>query len=183
MTSKFKSFHTAYPPDAKRVAYKPARHDAFAAKVPDALAEEWREFGFGSYAHGLLWMVEPDAPFLDADDWTGVDDSHIEVLRSAFADVLIWQGGEFRWLSVLSGKIHTYVDDPEVVFHVLANKDFRKTTLLERLFGIARKKHGDLGANECYGFAPLPSLGGAIAEQHLMKTEMRPYLAMAAQAL
>lgn len=183
MTTVFRAFHTAFPPDHQRVPYDASKHDGFANKVPPALAAEWREFGFGGYGNGLLWTTAPDAPFLDPDDWPGLDGTGIEVLRSAFADVCIWQGGKFLWLSVLSGKIHTYSANPEVVFLSLTKPDFRKTVLLERLFGIAQKRLGDLSREECYGFAPLPALGGAIAEQHLTKTSMREYAAMSAQTL
>lgn len=183
MTTPFRSFHAAFPPDEDRVPYDGSKHDALAAKVPDAVAAEWREFGFGGYGHGILWTPPPDEPFLDPDDWNGLDGTGIEVLRTAFADVCLWQGGRFLWLSVHSGKINTFSANPEVVFLSLTKLDFQKAVLLERMLGIARKRLGDLGAAECYGFAPLPALGGAIAEQHLIKVRMREYVATAAQVL
>jgi hypothetical protein len=183
MTTPFRSLHAAFPPDTDRMPYDGSKHDAFAVKVPEAVAAEWREFGFGGYGHGILWMTPPDEPFLDPEDWDGLDGTGIEVLRSAFADVCLWQGGRFHWVSVLSGKIHLFSSNPEIVFDALTEKDFRKSALLERLFGIARKRLGDLGSEECYGFAPLPALGGAIAEQNLIKTPMREDVAIAAQTL
>jgi hypothetical protein len=183
MATTFEEFHAAFPPDQQRMSYSPSKHDALARKVPAAVAAEWREFGFGSYGNGILWTTLPDEPFLDPDDWSGLDGTGIEVLRSAFADVCLWQGGRFLWLNVLSGKLHTYSANPEIVFLSLIKPDFRKSVLLERLLGIARKRLGDLGPTECYGFSPLPALGGAIAEQYLIKAAMREYVAISAQAL
>ena len=151
--------------------------------MPAALAAEWRTFGFGGSGLGILWTPRPDEPFLDPEDWPGLDGTGIEVLRSAFADVCVWQGGRFLWLSVHSGKIATFSPNAEVVFDAMTDKHFRKTVLLERLFAVARKRYGDLGPEDCFGFAPLPALGGAIAEQYLIKTRMREYVATAAQVL
>jgi hypothetical protein len=183
MTTMFRSFHAAFPPDSQRMSYDASKHDAFATKVPPQVVAEWREFGFGGYGNGILWTTSPDEPFLDPEDWPGLDGTGIEVLRSAFADVCIWQGGRFLWLNVHSAKINTFSANPEVVFLSLTKPDFRKSVLLERLLGIARKRLGDLAPEECYGFAPLPALGGAIAEQYLIKTPMREYVAMSAQVL
>jgi hypothetical protein len=183
MATKFRKFHTVFPPDPQRVNFDPAKHDAVANKVPAAVAAEWREFGFGSYGNGILWTTVPDEPFLDSEDWPGLDGTGIEVLRSAFADVCLWQGERFLWLNVLSGKVHTYSANPEIVFLSLIEPDFRKSVLLERLLGIARTRLGGLGPTECYGFSPLPALGGAVAEQYLIKAAMREYVAIAAQAL
>lgn len=183
MTTVFRAFHAAFPPDPGHIPYDPAKHDAFADKVPPAVAAEWREFGFGSYGNGILWTTQPEEPFLDAEAWPGLDGTGIEVLRSGFGDVFVWQGGRFHWVSVTSGKIFEHSSNAEVAFLLVTKPDYRKSVLLERLLGIGRKRFGELTKDECFGFAPLPALGGAIAEKYLMKTEMRPYVAMAAQAL
>jgi hypothetical protein len=182
-TTVFRSFHEAFPPDKERVPYDPSKHDALAEKVPAALAAEWRAFGFGGYGAGILWTPMPDEPFLDPEEWPGLDGTGVEVLRSAFADVFVWQGGRFRWLSVHSGQIANYSSNAEIVFDAMTDKNFRKSVLLERMFAVARKRHGDLGPEDCFGFAPLPALGGAIADQYLIKAPMREYVSMAAQVL
>jgi len=132
-----------------------------------------------SAVEGIL-RTRPDSVVLDIQLMGGTG---IEVLRSAFADVCVWQGGRFLWLSVHSGKIATFSPNAEVVFDAMTEKHFRKSVLLERLFAVARKRYGDLGAEDCFGFAPLPALGGAIAEQYLIKARMREYTATAAQVL
>lgn len=183
-TTSFPLFHAQFPPAEERVQYDPSRHDVLATKVPPALAAEWRSFGFGAYGAGLLWTPVPDEPFLDPDDWPDVDGKGVEVLRTAFADVLLWQGERFLQLSVHSGKSFSYDTTAEVLFDsAMIEKHFRKSVLLEPLFHRARKRLGDLSSEECFGFAPLPALGGAIAEEYIIKTKMRGYLATAAQVL
>lgn len=180
----FPLFHAEFPPADARVPFDPLRHQTIATKVPAAVAAEWRSFGFGAYGAGLLWTPAPDEPFLDPDDWPVLDGTGVEVLRTAFADVILWQGERFLQVSVLSGKSFSYDTSPEVLFDsAMIAKQFRKSILLERLFHRARKRLGDLSSDECFGFAPLPALGGAIAEEYIIKTKMREYLVMAAQVL
>jgi hypothetical protein len=182
--SAFQLFHKEFPPTGERVPYNPAQHDALAAKVPAALAAEWQNFGFGAYGAGLLWTPVPDEPFLNPDDWAALDGTGIEVLRTAFADVCLWQNEDFLWLNVHSGKSFSFSPIAEILFDsALIEKHFRKSILLERLFQGACKRFGDLGSEECFGFAPLPALGGAIEEEYIIKTQMREYVAMAAQVL
>jgi hypothetical protein len=184
MESPFPLFHEAYPPSGEREAYDASRHDAVAAKVPAELQTEWRKFGFGGYGDGLLWTVAPDKPVLDYEDWPGLDGTGIEVVRTAFASVCLWQGGRFLWLNVHSGKITTFNPRADVMFDSsLIEKNFRNSVLLYPLFHAARQRFGDIGPDECFGFAPLPALGGAIDKEFLIKTSMREYVALAGQVL
>jgi hypothetical protein len=183
-TPTFRLFHAAFPLGVHREAYSPSRHDAAAANVPGALAAEWREFGFGAYGEGLLWTTAPDKPLLEFRDWPGLDGTGIEVLRTAFASVCLWQGGKFLWLNVHTGKITEFNPSADVMFDsTLIESNFRKSVLLEPLFRKARKRLGDIGPEECFGFAPLPALGGAIEEEYLIKTSMREYVGIAAHVL
>jgi hypothetical protein len=185
-TTRFPLFHKTFPPapSHERETFVPARHDQLAANVPAALAEEWRNFGFGAYGGGLAWIPVPDEPFLDPDAWDVLDGTGIEVLRTAFADICVWQGGDFVWLNIHSGKSFSFYLSAEILFDsTLIEKNFRKSVLRERLFQQSCKLHGNLSSDECFGFAPLPALGGAIAEEYVIKTKMRPYAALVAQVI
>lgn len=52
--------------------------------------------------------------------------------------------------------------------------------LLKGIQHIGRKRFEELSKDDCFGFAPLPALGGAIAEKYLIRTPMREYVAMSA---
>src|SRR4051812_48268390 len=128
--TKFPDFHREFPPAGERIAYDPARHDAIAAKVPEAVATEWRNFGFGAYGEGLLWTVVPDEPFFDPKDWAALDETAIEVLRTAFGSVFVWQKENFHWLNVHTGKATSFIPNAELLFDsALIEKNLRKDVL------------------------------------------------------
>lgn len=180
----FPKFHATFPPSGDRAAFDESRYGDYLAKVPTEVANEWRNFGFGAYGDGLIWTTPPDQPLLDPAEWPGIEDNAVEVLRTAFANLCLWQGGRFVWLNVHTGKIAQLSDVAQILFDAgLCNRDFRKEVLMEPLFAKLRKRLGDLDVKECYGFAPLPALGGDSSPDQAIKTEIRAYIAMAAQAL
>jgi hypothetical protein len=182
--SNFELFHNVFPPGDPRVPFDPSRHAAFIDKVPPTLAAEWVAFGFGTYGSGFLWTMQPDEPVFDPEDWAALDGTGIQILRTAFGDLFIWQGGNVLWLNVLNGKATTLTSNIELLFEsALIQKQFREDALLERMFNIAHKQHGKLGPDECYGFAPLPALGGAAVPENIVKVKLREYVAMAAQVV
>jgi hypothetical protein len=184
METRFPKMHATYPPSHKREAYNPKRHDRFAEKVPPELADEWRNFGFGPYGDGLVWMTPPGKPILDRRDWDFLDGTGIDVLRTAFGNVCVWQGEQFLLLNLHTGKVGRFPANPRIVFDfTLVGADFRKDVLMEPLFLKAQAKLGKIDADECYGFAPLPALGGAISAKYLIKTKLREYVSLASQVL
>jgi hypothetical protein len=183
MGTRFRNFHRAYPPDEGHEPYDPARHDAFADRVPIEILNEWRKFGFGSYGNGIIWTVSPDEQFLNPDDWHDLDGTGIEVLRTALGDVGICQGGKFIWISILTGQTIVTSTKILLIFRLLATPRRRKRMLFDRFFSITRKRLGPLTKDECYGYVKLPALGGAVKEKYLIKTPLREYASMSAAAL
>jgi hypothetical protein len=184
MDNSFAQMHAAYPPDGKREVYDPKRFGKFANKVPAQLADEWRSMGFGSYGRGLLWLLPPDKPVLDRRDWDFLDGTGVNVLRTAFGNVCVWQGDEFLWLNEHTGKLGRFPANPTILLNfTLTGAGFRENVLMEPLFLKAQSMLGDIGPDECYGFAPLPALGGAIEEPYLVKTDLREYVALAGHVL
>jgi len=182
--SKLGIFQKHYPPSGERVAYDADRHDAFASQVSPALVHEWRTFGFGAYGDGLLWMPEPDRPVLDHDAWQGLGDGAIDILRTAFACVFVWREGAVLFVDIHSGAVTNLGEDIDAVLNFgIIDKYFRKDALLEAVYRKAVKRLGRIGPDECFGFAPLPALGGDYDEKYVVKTDLRSYAAMAAQTL
>lgn len=180
--SPLPGFHAAYAPDAPRIPFDPVAHADAARRVPAPLLAEWNAVGFGGYGGGLLWTPDPARPCFNPDDWAALDGSGIEILRTAFADLFVWQGGQVLWLNVLNGNAVALTPSIELLFEsALLSKSFRADTLQERLFKTARKQHGSLAPDECYGFAPLPALGGAMTAKYVVKVKLREYVALAAQ--
>lgn len=179
----FPLFHQTYQLSGKHVPFDTKRHGDLSNKVPSALLTEWQNYGFGGFSDGLIWTSIPNKPILNVDDWTGMDKSGIEVLRTAFADVCLWQNGQFIWLNPYSGNFTELTSDVDILFEsTLTRKSFRDGILLEPLFKEAIKKYGELTSEDCFGFAPLPSFGGAISKEYLVKVKMREYLSLLAKA-
>ena len=182
--TRFPRFHAAFPPSGDRVAFDSDRQKTLALNVPEEIAMEWHAFGFGAYGGGLLWTPMPDESHFDPAEWPILDGTGVEVLRTAFASACFWQGGRFLWLNALSGNAVEYPPNAIILFEVcLTEGRFREHVLHEQLFQKARQQLGDLTRDECFGFAPLPALGGAISEDYLTKVKMREYLSISAQSL
>lgn len=183
-TSLLDEFHSHFPPSGKRIAYEPGRHAVYAERVSEALAHEWLVYGYGAYSDGLLRTPEPDSPLLDPEEWSFLDGSGIEILVTAFAGVLVWQGGELFFVDPHAEVVASMGDDIDAILEFgIVDRNFRKNVLMEPIFAKVVKKLGALDADECYGFAPLPALGGSLDVEHVIKTELRSYLSMAAQSI
>ena len=178
----FPAFHKMYPPDKPRTLFEIHKHQKYAKTVPTSLYNEWTNFGFGSYGNGLIWTVEPNENILNVDDWEILDGTCIEILRTAFGNICIFQNGYFLWLNPYTKNVTKFPIHIETLFETsLNNKYFKKNILWDTLFKQANKKLGILEADECYGFAPLPMLGGATKKEYLIKIKMRAYLEIISQ--
>ena len=183
MTTPFPQFHETYEVGDRRRPYDGRRHAPYASLVPELLVREWRAHGFGEHAEGAIWTLSPDASYLDPAEW-GLHRSAIPILRTAFASHLFWCDEAFVWLNPFTGKATQLGSDPELQFeYTFVDPLFMKDMLRTALFRTARRRLGPLDEDECYGFAPLPALGGAVSAKYLMKTDMREYLSLSASVL
>jgi hypothetical protein len=98
--------------------------------------------------------------------------------------VCLWYNDIIIWLNTLTGVPTEFPFDINIIFNIsFTNNNFKKNILMEDLFKYADKTLGKLSSDECYGFAPLPALGGAIKKEYLVKVKMREYLAIMAQTI
>ncbi|MDX1958312.1 MAG: DUF1851 domain-containing protein [Leptospiraceae bacterium] len=182
MQTQFPLFHEMSAPDGNRKPYVDERHGYLVYKVPKEIFTEWKDFGFGSYDKGLVWLVDTTEPFLDLEEWEGLDGTEIEIVRLSFSDFYLWKVDSIIHLNVYTKKIRKMFGTFEDLFDSgFVSKDYRKNVLWEPLHKKAIKKLGLLSEDECYGFAPLPTLGGDYKQEYLIKTNIREYLAFLAQ--
>ena len=179
----FYLFHESYLPNKEFIPFDIIKHEKYISKAPEDLLTEWKEFGFRGYNNGLIWTCDPNESILSYEDWPPLDGSGFEIMRTAFGDVCTLQNNEFLWLNIYSGRTTNFDPDPDIHFnYTLINKDFRTDFLMEKLFKTALKKLGPLSVDECYGFAPIPALGGAMKKEYLIKVKMREYISILSQA-
>lgn len=168
--------------------------------LPDQLLSYWRLVGWGGFAKGLFWLVNPeewDDPMETMLEDTGFleRDAYHVIARNAFGDLWLWgqkTGGSLR-IRCADGMVFPSMPsasfgDKGIDFELqnfMAFKRVKDVDLLDNqqtpLFDRAFKKLGLLQPNEVYGFVPLPALGGACDLKYLQKVEAFTYMDMLAQ--
>ncbi|MGF1691103.1 GAD-like domain-containing protein [Photobacterium kagoshimensis] len=171
--------------------------DQFKDKLPDRLLEYWQAYGFCGFKQGLFWIVNP-AEYEDIlDEWlehTDIPDNDIYhvIARNAFGDLFLWgeETGYKYEITVANGWIIEKDGKPRKQHHIA----------IERFFGFARvdshditsesgkplfnaciKKHGALGSDEMFGFAPSLIVGGESELANLSKVNIFVHLSILAQ--
>lgn len=158
---------------------------AFNDKVPDSLIEFWSRFGFGGYANGLVWVVNP-TQFKDVlAEWvspTAKKRPAIAVIRTAFGNIIYWQGSQFTFLDVHYNRRVVAGGDVEVLFgYYLVHEKSRRSVLEEPLFKKALKARGTLRHDEMYSYGLPLAFGGDPDVKNLTKAKMREHLSILAK--
>lgn len=156
--------------------------EQYLAVLPAELIAFWSETGWCAFSKGLFWVVNP-ADFVGvADEWFETKDSLIVIGRSAFGNLLIWDGSKALFLDVLYGKyiqLSEFIDD---FFDMsLSDKSFLENVLNQSVFEQALQKLGELERDEVYAFEPALALGGEMIVDNLNKVKLKEHLSILAQ--
>lgn len=158
--------------------------ERYRKRLPSAMLEFWKRFGFGRCANGLVWVTNPNALGDILDEWTSRKRPAraIPVIRTAFAKIVYWDGAMFRLVDPNHNDLFEAGDDVWVLFNVyLIGKAAREGILQEPLFKRALRKLGPLQRDEMYGYKLPLAMGGEPSLQNLEKMKMREQLAILAQ--
>ncbi len=154
--------------------------------VPDALIDFWRRYGFGGYANGLLWVVNPSYLEAALREWipqTRKADRAIPVVRTAFGNIVYWQRTGFTFLDVHYRRRVDAGTSVEVLFgFYLVDQKSRKSVLEEPEFKRALKSLGTLKSDEAYSFKLPLAMGGDAGVKNMQKVKLREMLALLASA-
>lgn len=164
--------------------------------LPAKILELWEEFGFSGLSDGMFWLTNPKDYKYFHNDWKKVNDilslddqTEYLVARSAFGDLLFYvsQSDGKSYFSMLDIHYNEYEifgsKNLDFFFEkVLDDETFAEDYLAEPLFRKCLEKLGPLGAEECYGFSPIPALGGDKSIDYANKVNLREYLSICAQA-
>ncbi|MQX37343.1 GAD-like domain-containing protein [Roseospira navarrensis] len=174
------------PPTAARPA-DPAVCERYAARLPAALIEEWRESGWAAYADGRLWLVNPDDYTEAMDEWlpdlcADPDTRPLVFARSAFGDLLVAHDADSTGqLNVHYGRFVDLVAEPDDFLDLLLDLPYLADALDGDLAAQAVLRAGPLAADEMFAFQPALALGGARHLDHVVKVKMEPHLAILVQ--
>ena len=151
--------------------------------LPSNLIVFWKEYGFGSYAEGLIW-THPPSIFDDLiEEWTGLLPHKASLIfRTSFGDFCLWIQGRAYLFDVHARNVHELTEDIGFLFdYILCREQFLTNVFRSNLHSQSVSKLGKLKADECFTFVPAIGLGGSETIEHIQKVEMREHLALLAQ--
>ncbi|MBB2985584.1 GAD-like domain-containing protein [Terracoccus luteus] len=149
--------------------------ERYRGRVPDELVEIWRTYGYGTFAHGFLRVIDPalyEAKVGDCIGKTQGDGVAIPIMATGLGDLVTWEPSvgvigilyrEHRTVG-LAGTLDNFLfivdlDGPEEL----------SDSLHWDLFPEAVEAHGPLPYDESFVFVPLLSMGGKARVENLHK--------------
>ena len=161
---------------------------------PDSLLSYWKEYGWCSFADGLIWMVNPEIFDDIISDWVKdipefIGHEFHVFARSAFGNLYAWEPklgfvirvvctqGFILTEKIYQRKIEKMNLEIQSFFVAASQKDFDMTDESRSpLFRRAVEKLGALDNTELYGFEPLLILGGRLVLENVKKLRMDVHL-------
>lgn len=169
--------------------------------LPEPILEVWRRTGFGIYEHGFIQFVDPEEWDFVFEYIDLINDPAIVFAITALGDLLIWEGmglgGQGNHVNLV------FVNDCDD--HVIGGTD--PAFWLGIDFNVNRPEEEDedfdyymkvyraqnyhkvkatlppLKYGQCYGYAPLPALGGKKSWKSLQVVDAKTYVDMIGQAV
>ncbi|MFS0732765.1 GAD-like domain-containing protein [Microbacterium sp. 1P10UB] len=151
--------------------------EEYRGRVPDELVEVWEKYGFGTFGHGFLRVIDPHLYEEKVGDCIGKtqgDGIAIPIMVTGLGDLITWEPG-LGVVGILfrEGRttgLSTTLDD--FLFIVdLDGPDELSASLHWDLFPEAVAAHGELAFDQSFIFVPLLSLGGEAKVENLHKRE------------
>lgn len=151
--------------------------EEYRGRVPDELVEVWERYGYGTFAHGFLRIIDPKLYEEKVGDCIGKtqgDGIAIPIMVTGLGDLITWEpsvgviGIFYREgrTAGLGSSVRNFVflvelDGPEEL----------SDTLHWDVFPEAVATHGALPYEQSFVFVPLLSLGGEATVENLHKRE------------
>lgn len=158
--------------------------EKYASTLPPELLNVWRDYGFGTLLDGCLKIINPDEYQDLLHDTYTLSDSAIPVFATAFAGLLTWEKGRYlRFINYQSGTFEGVCAGLNFFWGDLADGVFNDRFLELGRYREAVQALGPLRFDECFGYVPLPGLGGSRRAEHLRKYKLREHIAFIVQAV
>jgi len=153
--------------------------------LPNALLDEWRDYGWCAYANGNLWLVNPD-DYADAlqewlPDWCHGEDLPVVFARGPFGELLVSYQDVVGQLNVHHGRYIEIGADVETFLEFSLDKGYVAEALVASLAKRVRKRIGALASDEMYTFVPALALGGTHSASSAEKVKILPQLSILSQ--
>lgn len=157
-------------------------------QLPDLLPNDLLALlseGEGSYMNGYLWIVDPfDYQNTLAEVYKPVEDPSICFARDAFGGLYVWEGESIVYINVRHGNSMVIGRKISVFFNkIITDWEYLSEQLQLENFYPAKEALGDLSFDECYGYVPLPGLGGSEKVENLQKVKIKEHISIIAQTV
>jgi hypothetical protein len=184
----FPNFHKKY---GIIIDAKPATREAiqrYKGRVPESLIQLWEEDGWGGYADGLLWTIDPIKYQQIIPQWIELGADGVPFLRTCFGDLIIWDdrsiGITIKMIDIRHCQREIIDEDIEELFESSFCHDvYLSYSLKSEEFPEIKKRLGILGSDECYGYEPALILGGDETIDNLKKVNFDIYLNIITQMI
>ena len=174
--------------------------DKYTGVLPEPILEVWRRTGFGIYEHGFVQFVNPDEWTFVLDYIDLINDPVIVIGITALGDLITWEGmgmgGQGNHVNVIF--VNDCDDDVMSDFDTAfwlgmaldinmkdeTHKDFEFYVEEWRSKNYQKVKRvlPPLAYGQCYGYTPIPALGGKKSYKTLQIVDAKTYVDMIGQA-
>ena len=174
--------------------------DKYTGVLPEPILEVWRRTGFGIYEHGFVQFVNPDEWTFVFDYIDLINDPVIVIGITALGDLITWEGmgmgGQGNHVNVIF--VNDCDDDVMSDFDTAfwlgmaldinmkdeTHKDFEFYVEEWRSKNYQKVKRvlPPLAYGQCYGYTPIPALGGKKSYKTLQIVDAKTYVDMIGQA-
>lgn len=151
--------------------------EEFRGRVPDELVEVWERYGYGTFGHGFLRIVDPRLYEQKVGDCIGKtqgDGIAVPIMVTGLGDLITWEPS-VGVVGILYREGRTVGLNSSVenfLFMVdLDGPDELSDTLHWDIFPEAVATHGDLPYEQSFVYVPLLSMGGEAKVENLQVRE------------
>ena len=154
----------------------------YEGKIPGQFVEIWKDCGLGTFMQGYFKVINPD-DYVEFVRESYFEKNCIPLLITALGDIIVWERNEFIYIL-----LYRYNDFDGIAkgckyfFDDLEDKKFIEDCIKPKNFKEALQRLGKPAYDECYGYVPLLSLGGAEKPENLQKVKLREHLDLMYQA-
>jgi len=151
--------------------------EKYSSQLPEELLSFWDTHGFGSILDGYLKVINPDfyIEFLQQSYFRG--QVSIPIFTTSIGEVITWEKNQFLGkIDYPHGKFDIISDGFDFFFSDILDHSFMKNNFLLNEYSSAKKIHGKVLYDECFGYVPLLALGGRDSVESLQKCKLYEHL-------
>lgn len=149
----------------------------YEGKIPEQFVEIWRSYGLGTFQQWYFKVINPD-DYIEFVRESYFEKNCIPLLITALGDIIVWE--REKYLCTIFYRYNDFdcvdTDECDFFFDDILDADFQKNDLKMKNFKEALQMLGSPAYDECYGYFPLLSLGGAEKPENLKKVKLREHL-------